>query len=120
MSYAGISARYKVTRLTLNRSAVSSRRWPPSSNFLGMAYLLLRKFWLTPEFHTPPLRGFHSGWAGGRVVHRYPRIARISCPLFCTRHLQHAKPFIYGLFGNAAHLTSCETTRGDVLPGRSG
>src|SRR5712691_928172 len=50
--------------------------------------------------------------------------SRISCPLFCTRHLQPAKPFIYRPFRNGANLTLCETCvvtdlRDDLGPRRN-
>jgi len=33
--------------------------------------------------------------------------SRISCAQFCTRHMQHTKPFVYGPSVNDAKLTLC-------------
>src|SRR5450432_168482 len=44
-----------------------------------------------------------------RTTAKKQRFALVS--LFCTRHLQHAKPFIYGLSGDDAKPTLCETAR---------
>jgi hypothetical protein len=38
--------------------------------------------------------------------------SRISCPPFCTRHLQHAQLFAYRRSGDDAKLTPCERPTG--------
>lgn len=53
-----------------------------------------------------------TGVAGTRAITVF------SCPAFCTGHLQHASPFVYGPSANSAQLTLCKARRelGELAP----